>query len=247
MTEQDTGKIATKFETEIAKPEEESNLFSEKIIRWSGLALALGCILVSLFWILHPEESILLTDPAGYQMEHLLGFIGLMLLIPGLIGLYARLSNQAGWLGFKGFLLTLLSLLVIFGVSIVDTFIWPAIARIQPDLILTSEGEFNQSSGLFAVTTSLIVPFAMLGAFGFILLGIAIWRSGLLRRWAGLILAIGGPLYCIGPGFVPHGILLLNLLVHAPFALAALWLGRSILNQPAYQQESMAVYVERSL
>jgi hypothetical protein len=23
-----------------------------------------------LFWILHPEESALLTDPAGYQAEH---------------------------------------------------------------------------------------------------------------------------------------------------------------------------------
>ena len=222
-------------------------MFSEKAIRWSGLALAVGGFLAALFWILHPEESVLLMNPAGYQAEHLLEFIGLMFLIPGLMGLYARLSNQTGWLGFAGFLFTLLSLLVTFGVSIVDTFIWPSIAQIQPDLILTAEGEFNQSSGPFAATISLIVPFAMIGAVGFILFGIAIWRISMFPRWAGLLLAIAGPLYCIGPGFVPHGLLLFNLIVYGPFALASLWLGLSILNEPAHQEKSMPMHVEQSL
>src|SRR5919108_174396 len=211
-------------------------MFSEKIIRWSGLALAIGGVLASLFWILHPEESVLLTDPAGYQTEHILDFVGLLLLIPGLIGLYARLVHRTGWLGFTGFLLTLAALLVLMGISVVDMLIWPAIAQIQPDLILTAEGEFNQSSGPFAATIALIVPFAMIGALGFILLGIAVWRSNPLPKWAGLLLAIGGPLYTIGPGFVPHGVLLLNLLVYVPFALATLWLGISILNRSELQQ-----------
>ena len=79
-------------------------------------------------------------------------------------------------------------------------------------------------------------------ALGFILLGIAIWRSGLLPRWAGLILAIAGPLYCIGPGFVPHNSLLLNLLVYGPFAIASLWLGISILNQSERQQTPISVH-----
>jgi hypothetical protein len=218
-------------------------MFSEKIMRWSGLALAIGGVLVSLFWILHPEESVLLTDPAGYRAEHLLDFIGLMFFIPGLLGLYASLSNRAGWLGFTAFLLSLLSLLVTFGVSVVDAFIWPSIAAIQPDLILTAEGEFNQSGGPFAVITSLIIPFAMIGALGFILLGIAIWRSTVFPRWAGILFAIGGVLYFIGPGFVPHGVLFLNLLVYLPLALAALWIGLSILNQSQSEQKSIAFQV----
>src|SRR5262245_29425125 len=98
-------------------------MFSEKIIRWSGLALGLGGSLASLFWILHPEESILLVDPASYQTEHLLAFVGLMLLILGWMGLYAYISNRTGWLGFTGFLLTMLPLLVFFGISIVDAFL----------------------------------------------------------------------------------------------------------------------------
>lgn len=202
-------------------------MFSEKIIRWSGLALALGGILMALFWILHPEESVLLTDPAGYQREHVLDFVGLMLFIPGLIGLYARLANHAGWLGFTGFLLTLLTMFVLMGISVVDMLLWPAIAQVQPDLILTSEGEFNPASGPFAATIALIVPFSMIGALGFILLGIAIWRSQASPRWSGLLLAVAGPLYSLGPGFVPHGELLLNLLVYGPFAVAGVWLGAS--------------------
>jgi hypothetical protein len=222
-------------------------MFSEKVIRWSGLALALGGVIAVLFWILHPEESVLLTDPAGYQTEHILDFAGLMLLIPGLMGLYARLVNRTGWLGFAGFLLTLLPLLVMMGVSVVDMLIWPSIARVQPDLILTSEGEFIQSSGPFAATISLIVPFAMIGALGLILLGIAIWRGQELPRWAGLLLAIGGPLYLIGPGFVPHGMFLLNLLVYGPFAAATVWLGLSLVNRSETQQQVMPVHAERVL
>lgn len=222
-------------------------MFSEKTIRWSGFALGLGGFLAALFWILHPKESILLTDPTSYQREHLFEFIGLIILIPGFMGLYARLSNRTGWLGFLDFLLILVALLASFGVGTVDTFIWPSIARIQPDLILTPGGEFNQSSGPFAATIPLIVPFAMIGAVGFILLGIAIWRSNLLPRWAGLLLAIAGPLYCIGPGFVPHGMLLLNLLVYGPFAIAILWLGISILNPSERQQKSVSIPAKRTL
>jgi hypothetical protein len=210
-------------------------MFTAKIIRWSGIALALGGLLAALFWILHPKESVLLTDPAGYQTEHLLDFVGLMLFIPGLMGLYARLADKTGWLGLAAFLMTLLPMLARMGISVVDLLIWPSIAQVQPDLILTPEGEFNQASGPFAATISLIVPFSMMGALGFILLGIAIWRSD-LPRWAGLLLAIAGPLYLIGPGFVPHNMLLLNLLVFGPFAVAALWLGQAMLN-PAERQE----------
>jgi hypothetical protein len=222
-------------------------MFSEKIVRWSGFALALGGVVAALFWILHPEESVLLTDPDGYQTEHILDVLALMLLIPGLMGLYARLVNRTGWLGFAGFLVTLLPLLIMMGISVVDVLIWPSIARVQPDLILTAEGEFIQSSGPFAATISLIVPFAMIGALGFILLGIAIWRSQVLPGWAGLFLAIGGPLYLIGPGFVPHGMLLVNLLVYAPFAVATVWLGISLFSKSAPQQQSMSVRAERSL
>ena len=207
-------------------------MFSDKIIRWSGLVLALGGLLAALFWILHPEESVLLTDPAGYQAEHVLDFVGLMLLIPGCFGLYARLANRTGWLGLAGFLLTLFPLLVMMSISVIDMSIWPAIARVQPDLILTAEGEFNQASEPFAATIALIVPFAMTGALGSILFGIAIWRSGLLPGLAGLLFAMSCPLYLIGPGFVPHEMLLLNLLVYAPFAMATAWLGVSLLIKP---------------
>jgi hypothetical protein len=202
---------------------------------------------MALFWILHPEESMLLTDPAGYQREHILDFVGLMLFIPGLMGLYARLANRVGWLGFAGFLLTLLPMLVLMGISVVDMLIWPSIAQVQPDLILTSEGEFNQASGPFAATISLIVPFSMIGALGFILLGIAIWRSVVLPRGVGLLLAIAGPLYTIGPGFVPHHALFMNLLAYAPIAAASLWLGFALLNPSEPQPTSMPVRAERAL
>jgi hypothetical protein len=222
-------------------------MFSEKITRWSGIALALGGILMALFWILHPEESVLLTDPAAYQQEHILDFVGLMLFIPGLMGLYSRIADRAGWLGLTGFLLTLFCLLVLMGISVVDMLIWPSIATIQPDLILTADGKFNQSSGPFAATISLIVPFSMIGALGFVLLGMAIWRSAVLPRWAGLLLAIAGPLYSFGPGFVPHHALLMNVLAYAPIAAASLWLGIALWTGTELSLQSMPARAERAV
>jgi hypothetical protein len=87
----------------------------------------------------------------------------------------------------------------------------------------------------------------MIGSLGFIVLGIAIWRSQVFPRWAGLLLAIGGPLYLIGPGFVPHEMFLLNLLVYGPFAAATVWLGVALLNTSESEQKSVLARAERAL
>jgi hypothetical protein len=68
-------------------------MFDLAFRRLTGVCLALAGILIALFWILHPEESLLLTNPAGYQQEHFLGFAGTLLLPLGLVGLYGRLTQ----------------------------------------------------------------------------------------------------------------------------------------------------------
>jgi hypothetical protein len=87
----------------------------------------------------------------------------------------------------------------------------------------------------------------MIGALGFILLGIAIWRSALLPRWAGLLLAVAGPLYVIGPGFVPHHALFINLLAYGPFAAAGVWLGASLWNPLAIKRQSMPARAKQAV
>ena len=57
---------------------------------------------------------------------------------------------------------------------------------------------------------------------------------------------LAGPLYAIGPGFVPHGMLLLSLLVFGPLAMATIWLGTSLLRGAELEEKSILVRAERA-
>lgn len=206
-------------------------MFVSRLLRWSGLSLLLGGLLSSLFWIFHPEEHLLLENPGAYQAEHLLGFVGYILFTLGIFGLYARLAENARWIGFAGFIVVTLCMFVLIGVNTIDTFIWPSIAQIQPELILSTDGEFNETSLPFAKSISLVIPASIIAIVGMIFLGVAIWRSSIFPRWAGVLLIVSSALFYIGPGFVPHEQLLINLLVFGPFIAATAWLGIGMVRQ----------------
>jgi hypothetical protein len=194
--------------------------------RVTAVALALAGILIALFWILHPEESLLLTNPAGYQQEHFLGFIGTLLLPLGLVGLYGRFTQTKSIrLGLAGFMLAFISALLSLTVNAVDTFVWPAIAQMQPNLILTAEGHFDETSSVFSATFPLIMTAVFLVLVGYTLLSIALWQAKIVPRPAAVLLAIAAILSTVGSGFILHTNILLNVLIYTPIAAAFVWLG----------------------
>src|SRR5437667_8522752 len=90
---------------------------SSKILyRLSGVALLLGSLLVVLFVIIQ-----LLVFPHGtldrytsplWQPILLMMVLGLLLIVGGLPGMYARQAERAGWPGLIGFALTGLAVLL---------------------------------------------------------------------------------------------------------------------------------------
>src|SRR5688572_1328052 len=75
-----------------------------KLIRWSGMASILSGISLILFAVFHPAREVTLAlDSLSWGMEHQLGIVALVLMLFGLIGLYARQIEQSGRLGFIGF------------------------------------------------------------------------------------------------------------------------------------------------
>ncbi len=134
-----------------------------------------------------------------YLAQHLLGSIlGIILAIFGIIALGAYLANsRAGRLALSGMVSSVAGsclVLTIFGFS---TIISPVIGRLylegQPGAMEVNEAIFSSPAFIF-----LVLPGLLFFLVGTILFGVAIWRSGTLPRWAGVLFAPTGLLMAAG-------------------------------------------------
>ncbi len=171
----------------------------------------------------------------GYYVSQLLGnALALTLLIFGVMALYTYLANS----GVKTMALGAM-VLSIFGIAFqliglgVFAFAIPALSRSflegnQESIIISDyifEGPFR-----IVVTLALLLYLA-----GFILWGVAIWRSGVLPKWAGVLVAAHAPLLIFGPVSV------VGPLVGALLALVGGgWVALSVLRSSPTQMEAEA-------
>jgi hypothetical protein len=124
-----------------------------------------------------------------YVIGHLFGSIlGLVFLIFGAFALGAYLAtSRAGSMGLWAMLLTVLGSTLFLPLQGVVTFAVPE----EGQAILAGLEEYEALPDIFANTvqglTGLVV--ILLGFVGHILVGVAVWRSGTLPRWAGALWA----------------------------------------------------------
>jgi hypothetical protein len=175
-----------------------------------------------------------------YVLGHLLGSIlGLIFAIFGVFTLGAYLARScAGRLGLVAMVITVLgSVLFLPGMG-VSTFSAPE----EGHAILAGLEEFEELPPIFANTvmglTSLLV--IVLQFVGNILLGVAIWRSGTLPRWAGVIWAAAHVLMylslmyasTVGPASTPPTVLGGAALV----VISGAWMAWSVLSRSSGAQ-----------
>jgi hypothetical protein len=170
---------------------------SERLFRFSGVALLVGGVLVALFTLigtlLFPGNNA--PTHALWVPVQMLIFVGSLLVLIGLPGMYVRQAMQAGWLGLIGFILTFLAALIIgVGSGIVLGIILPWLAMNAPKL---AAGQGPPALNVLVIVTSLLF------AVGAVLLGLATMRAGVLSRWAGLLLIMGGLVSAIGAAPFP--------------------------------------------
>ena len=191
------------------------------LIRWSGLATILAGLLVGLFPLLHPNH-----DPDSFRspiwiIAHLLPHVAVVLTLFGLIGVFVRQFSPAGWLGLIGFLTAFVGTALILTQALVELFIMPFIGLEVPHLM-----EGPPPPGLDAAFMLMAVLFSL----GYVLLGIAIMRAGVLPRGVGLLLAISAPVFMLGIGPVGElfGTEALFRVSGVLFGAALMWLGYSL-------------------
>ncbi len=172
------------------------------LLRRSGLlAVAAGACMVLLPFV-HPESP----QSAAWVPVHLLYYAALTVVLLVLGGIFARQLRRAGRLGVAGFL---------------TAFVGTAMMLMEGREHMFSH-DFGQGTppGLWE-----LVAASAIFSIGYILLGVAISRAGVLPRGAGILLAIGGPIVAFSP---PIGILAVLVVGHALFGLGLVWSGYAL-------------------
>jgi len=187
------------------KQEKARHISPGALIRQSGLlAVGAGAYMVVLPFV-HPSDDVGVRS-AAWVPVHVLYFAALALMLLVLVGIFARQLQRAGWLGVAGFL-----------VAFVGT------------AMMLLEGREHLFSPDFGVGTPLglweLILASLIFSVGYILLGVAIARAGVLPRGAGILLAVGGPIVAFSP---PIGILVVLVVGHALFGLGLAWSGYAL-------------------
>ena len=186
----------------------------------------------------HPEAWARYVTTDFYLLKHLFASgLGLILVIFGTFALGAYLvGSRAGRMGLVGMVITVFGTLLFLMIGGVSIFAAPK----QGQAILAGIEEYEELPTILADTA--LLPTMGVGVLlmlvGNVLLGVAVWRSGTLPRWAGALWVAGSALPLLGqiyiilpigadstPPTVPMGAALL--------VLGGAWMAYSVLRRPS--------------
>ena len=196
------------IEREIPLPagrREERGISPGALVRRAGLlAMAAGAS-IFLAPFLHPEDP----QSAAWVPAHLLYFVSLVAVLLVLVAVFVRQLPQSGRLGVVGF---------------ITAFVGTALMLMEGREHLFS----HSAGGGTPVGLWQLIATSFLFSLGYILLGVAVFRAGVLPRAAGVLLAVGGPLVAFAPPIgIPAVLIVGHTLFAAGLALSgyALWVG----------------------
>jgi len=162
---------------------EELDMSSTVLYRLSALSLIWGSALLFLGYMLHPPSIVAaLSDPIQTPV-HLLIFFGILLVLFGLMGLYARQSGRVGIPGLLGFLL------LGFGLPMIEMPHTMGALGLFPILHAKAPGQesgwiqaFFSTPGI-GLLAAIAIPVTLLGL---VFTGIMTLRAHVVSRWIGI-------------------------------------------------------------
>lgn len=143
---------------------------------------------------LDPQAAARTAGSTGYFASQFVGnVVGLTLLIFGILALTAYLADtRAKNLALAAMILSILGIAPVLSALGVNTYALPVLGRAY---LNGQQGTLTMVDAIFdnPLRSVFIFAFVLYGA-GFILFGVAIWRSGVLRKGAAISLGLHAPL-----------------------------------------------------
>jgi hypothetical protein len=162
------------------------------LLRWSGLVLVAGGLLLVVATALHPSQettATILQAEVRLVAAHVLFTLSSVLVLLGLPGLYGAESVRMGRLGLVGFLLSFLGTMLI-AVSGNVGFLAPVLAAESPATI----DAINLYLPVVALNGVAFGGFVV----GFVLFGVAMAKTATFPRSSGVLVAVGAPSQVFG-------------------------------------------------
>ena len=172
------------------------------VSRWfAALILPIGPAAIALLRYFLPYDTV--DDPATITNKIVgnldrgslvlwLGFIGILTLVPGVYVVGRLTRRRAPWLTAIALLLAVPGYLALPWMASSDSFIWSAgTAGLDPAAITRAAEVTHGSTDIAGFV------FVAGHVIGTVLLGIAMWRSHIVPRWAAVATAISQPIHAI--------------------------------------------------
>jgi hypothetical protein len=165
------------------------------LIRTSGLALIMGGLALAVYILIHPYNQVTGVSAALNPLwlpAHTLHFLGALLVLFGLIGLYARQIPESGQLGLIGFIIAFAATAVFVGTGIITAYLWPVVAHHDPFFVDPLGPMFTEPFFGLGVTE----PAYPLLLIGYLVFGVAMLRAAVLAKPPIWLMMVGVVLFC---------------------------------------------------
>jgi hypothetical protein len=186
----------------------------EKLIRWGGVAAIMGGITQVSVLAWAPICNINKIDSGFCMAGRVSNLGGTILILLGLIAIYAIQSQASGRFGLLAFLAIFIGMALMVAILWVAAFVEPFIREQAPELAKGNKPEYLQRAFMYSTMTGLI---------GIVLLGISILRAGVYSRWPGLLLVLAPLLKFVMPSNIFP-----MLIGQTLFGIAMIWLGYTV-------------------
>jgi hypothetical protein len=164
------------------------------LIRASGAAaIAAGVLFVGI-QIGHPPLDLSFITTTEAAVRNTLKVLMAALALAGITGMYLSHVRRNGVLGLVGYLILGAGYLLIMSSTFGLAYVLPQIAGTDPsyvtDVLATASGRAN--AGDVGVLGTLFQVQSLCYLAGGLVFGVALYRAGVLARWAAALLAVGG-------------------------------------------------------
>lgn len=168
------------------------NVTATALTKASGAAAAVAGAIFITVQIGHPPFDSFTTETTQWVVRSSAKTVMAVLALVGITGMYLHQYRKAGLLGLVGYLVFAAGYLAMFSVEIIAAVVLPSLVDTQPgfvnDVVVASGGgtpigDIGALQTLFNLTGAAYLV-------GGLIFGIALFRTGVLARWAAVLLAV---------------------------------------------------------
>ena len=168
-------------------------LTTNRITATAGLCAVVAGVLYAGVQINHPTADVAKVVTTEFVVRETAKAAMAVLALAGFAGMFLHNRHRFGLLGVVGYLLLSIGYLTMFANQCIVGYVLPVVARTSPGYVQdyldaamggSPQGDIGHMQQLFLVTG---IGYSI----GGLLFGIALFRAGILARWASALLAVG--------------------------------------------------------